>query len=431
MRVIEMKVIETRGLEFTYPGGLRALKGVDFHLREGERAVLIGHNGAGKTTLTLHFNGILRPTKGEVLFRGEPLRYDRKFLRYIRTKVGIVFQNPDDQIIAPTVKQDVAFGPANLGLPEDEIEKRVRNALRAVGVEKYSEHPPHQLSFGLKKRVAIAGILAMDPEVIIFDEPTANLDPQSSEEFLDLLDELSISGKTLMLVTHDVEIAYEWAERVWVLHEGMVVAHGDPNEIFSNSKLIKTIRMKRPKILEIYRNLRERSFAKPGRIPKNVLELIDSIEIPNLRYIPDGEGLDGRIIHRRDGWAVVETAETRKRGRIVICDSEVMDENDLVKMTDSEDIHYIGAMGTKAKSRLIETGIVPDFTSNVVNNSILKALAGYNCLIMTSGGMIRHAERRIKDYSMSCGIGIPVEIIPSSPDYERAEVKNAGLSYEG
>ena len=219
-------ILETRDVVYSYGDGTKALKGVSISLEEGKKIALVGPNGAGKSTLMLMFNGILRPSAGEVLFHGQILRYDSASLREVRRKVGMVFQNSDDQIFAPSVYQDVAFGPVNLGFPEDKVKKYADYALQYVGLSGYDRRPPHHLSGGEKKRVAIAGILAMEPEVLILDEPTSNLDPASSEEIMDMLDELNCGGKTVIISTHHVDLAYSWADEIILMENGGVLRRG-------------------------------------------------------------------------------------------------------------------------------------------------------------------------------------------------------------
>jgi len=213
-------ILETRGIEYAYADGTRALSNVSLTIEEGRKIALVGPNGAGKSTLMLMFNGILRPDAGEVLFRNERLDYDSRSLRKVRQRVGMVFQNSDDQLFAPTVYQDVAFGPVNLRFPPEKVKRYVGYALQYVGLSGYERRPPHHLSGGEKKRAAIAGILAMEPEVMILDEPTSNLDPATSEEIMEMLDELNLGGKTLIISTHDVDLAYRWADEVVLMKDG-------------------------------------------------------------------------------------------------------------------------------------------------------------------------------------------------------------------
>jgi cobalt/nickel transport system ATP-binding protein len=216
-------MIETRDLWFAYSNNT-VLKGVNFRAQKGEVTILLGKNGAGKSTLLMHLNGLLKPLKGEVWVDGAKVRYDKQSLMELRRKVGFVFQNPDDQIIAPTVWQDVAFGPKNLGIEDDRI---VEEALKAVGLEGYENRLCNGLSGGEKKRVAIAGVLAMKPEYIIMDEPTAGLDGVGLKSMVELVEKLRREGKTLIISTHDLDFATEIGDKFVMLSDGRIVYEGD------------------------------------------------------------------------------------------------------------------------------------------------------------------------------------------------------------
>ena len=246
-----MYILETRDLYFRYPDGTEVLKGINFKVKKGEIVSLLGPNGAGKSTLFLHFNGILRPTKGEVLIKGKPIKYDKKSLIEVRKTVGLVFQNPDDQIFAPTVKEDVAFGPLNLGLPKEEVERRVKEALKAVGMEGFENKPPHHLSGGQKKRVAIAGILAMQPEIIVLDEPTSGLDPVGASKIMKLLYELNKEGMTIIISTHDVDLVPVYADRVYIIYDGKILKEGTPKEVFSDVETIRKANLRLPRVAHL------------------------------------------------------------------------------------------------------------------------------------------------------------------------------------
>ncbi|WP_457612463.1 ATP-binding cassette domain-containing protein [Methanocaldococcus sp.] len=243
-----MYILETKDLYFSYPDGTEVLKGINFKAKKGEMIALLGPNGVGKTTLFLHFNGILRPTKGEVLLKGKPIRYDKKSLLEVRRTVGIVFQNPDDQIFAPTVKDDVAFGPLNLGLPKEEVERRVKEALKAVGLEGIEDKPPHHLSGGQKKRVAIAGILAMNPEVMILDEPTAGLDPLGASKIMKLLYNLNKKGITIIISTHDVDLVPVYADRVYIMYDGKILKEGKTKDVFKDVETLRKANLRLPRV---------------------------------------------------------------------------------------------------------------------------------------------------------------------------------------
>ncbi|MDD4424077.1 MAG: ATP-binding cassette domain-containing protein, partial [Methanocorpusculum parvum] len=257
-------VLTFEDVRFSYPGRPASLKGISFSIKKGKKVAVVGPNGAGKTTLLLMCNGTLVPEKGKIFVNGEEIAYDRAALRNVRTRVGLVFQNSDSQLFAPSVFSDVAFGPMNLHLPEKEIRERVSDSLFAVGLAGYEKRPPHHLSGGEKKRVAIAGILAMRPDILVADEPTASLDPATAAEIMDLLDELHEDGTTILLSTHDVELAYRWADEVILLADGKVLHQGQPAEVFTDYDLMKTARMTPPILLDLYLELVRRSILVPG-----------------------------------------------------------------------------------------------------------------------------------------------------------------------
>ena len=239
-------VIEIQNLGYRYPDGTVALADVDLHIHQGERVALLGPNGAGKTTLILHMNGIHQPQAGTVAVSGYPVNDDN--LVDIRRRVGIVFQDPDDQLFMPTVREDVAFGPANLGLVGAELDDRVNAALAAVEVSDLADRPPNHLSFGQKRRVAIAGVMAMQPEILVLDEPTSNLDPASRKDLTGILDSLDV---TQLLVTHDLLYALEICERSLIIDGGRIVADGETRGILGDSKLLAEHRLGLPVGLRI------------------------------------------------------------------------------------------------------------------------------------------------------------------------------------
>ena len=233
--------LSVRGLAFAYPDGHQALFGVDLDLARGERVALLGPNGAGKTTLVLHLNGILTAGAGTIEVAGLPVA--KEHLREIRRRVGIVFQDPDDQLFMPTVGRDVAFGPANLGLRGEELDLRVKRALAAVGMDDHADRPPHHLSFGQRRRVAVATVLAMEPEILVLDEPSSNLDPASRRELADIIRSLDL---TVLMVTHDLPYALELCPRALVMNEGAIVADGPTAELLADSELMRANRLELP-----------------------------------------------------------------------------------------------------------------------------------------------------------------------------------------
>ncbi|MGC9517535.1 MAG: ATP-binding cassette domain-containing protein [Methanomicrobiales archaeon] len=250
-------VIQTEKMSFSYPDGTSAIKNINLQILEGERAAIIGSNGAGKSTLFYHFNGILKPTSGIIKIDGETINYNKENLIKIRQKVGMVFQNPDDQLFSPTVEEDVAFGPINLGLSDEEVEKRVEKSLNMVGMEGYRKKAPHHLSGGQKKRVAIAGILAMEPRIMVLDEPTTGLDPKGVEQIMDILYDLNKNNMSIIISSHDVEVVTEFASKVFVLHEGEIIKQGTTHEVFNDQKILKKAHLKQPKAAELLNHLRD------------------------------------------------------------------------------------------------------------------------------------------------------------------------------
>ena len=252
--------LSIKNLSYVYPDGTRALNNVNMDIEKGRKIAIMGPNGAGKSTLFSHFNGLTEPTSGYLELEGKKMQYDKKSLLEIRQKVGIVFQDPNDQLFAPTVKEDVAFGPMNLGLSYEEVEKRVEEALKMVAMEEYKDKTPHHLSGGQQKRVAIAGIVAMRPEIMILDEPTAGLDPRGVDEVLNILNKLNEEGMTIVISSHDIEMVNSFAEKIFVLNEGEIIGTGDTHNIFSNKELLKKAHLKAPVTTEILYALKEKGY---------------------------------------------------------------------------------------------------------------------------------------------------------------------------
>lgn len=275
-----MNVIETKDITYHYPDGTEALDKVNFKAEKGKIVALLGPNGAGKSTLFLQFNGILRPTSGAIAIDGDPISYEKKDLLKIRQKVGIVFQNPDDQLFAPTVLEDVAFGPMNMGLAEEEVEERVNEALKRVSMEGVEKKPPHHLSGGQKKRVAIAGILAMRPQIMVLDEPTSGLDPRGASQILKILYQLNQEGMTIIISTHDVDLVPLYADNVYIISKGKIIKEGSPQEVFGDVKTVRGANLRLPRIahlMEILEKKDKMPFEKPypltiGEARKKILK---------------------------------------------------------------------------------------------------------------------------------------------------------------
>ena len=262
-----MEMIKTQDLAFTYPGtedqvNTRALRGVDVTIERGSFVVILGHNGSGKSTLAKTFNAVLLPSGGKVYVEGMDTM-DESLLLEIRRRVGMVFQNPDNQIVANVVEEDVAFAPENLGVPSAEIRKRVDDALEAVGMTQFVKHAPHLLSGGQKQRIAIAGVLAMKPECIVLDEATAMLDPIGRREVISTIERLNRDeGITVVLITHHMNEA-EHADRVIVMNDGLVVMDGKPREVFTRKKELEDIGLAVPDTVSLLFSLREAGMDVP------------------------------------------------------------------------------------------------------------------------------------------------------------------------
>ena len=243
-----MNIIETKKLFFKYEDNI-ALDNINISFEKGKTTAVLGGNGAGKSTLFLNINGVLKPKSGEILFNGEKISYTKEGIKNIRGEIGIVFQDPDDQVFSASVKKDIAFGPYNLGLSKEEIEKRVEKAMIETGIKHLENKPVHALSFGQKKRVAIAGILVMEPKVIILDEPTAGLDPKGVSEILSLLNKIKKEKDvTLIIATHEIDIVPVYCDRALILNSGKAVFEGSVEEMFKNPNLLRENNLRLPRI---------------------------------------------------------------------------------------------------------------------------------------------------------------------------------------
>ncbi|RTL47411.1 MAG: ABC transporter ATP-binding protein [Rhodocyclaceae bacterium] len=244
-------LLEMARVSFAYPDGSAGLRDCSLAIRRGSRNALIGANGSGKTTLFLHTNGLLRPSQGELRYAGQAVNYSRHGLRDLRSKVGLVFQNPDRQLFSASVREDVSFGPLNQGLSEQEAAHRVDAALNAVGMEGLAHKPVQNLSFGQKKRVCIAGVLAMAPELLVLDEPMAGLDPAMQTELLAVLERLHASGMTILLATHDIEFAYRWADDIHLMKDGACVTSFPSAELANHADILAAARLSLPPVIAL------------------------------------------------------------------------------------------------------------------------------------------------------------------------------------
>ena len=274
-------IIEIKALSYKYShSDVAALSGIDLSIFKGEKIAILGANGAGKSTLFKHLNGVLFSSSGSVIIKGEPV--SKKNVRKARQVVGIVFQNPDDQVFSPTVEEDVAFGPINMGLSEEEVEERIRSSLEMVNLTGFEKRAPHHLSGGQKKLVAITGVLAMRPEVVVLDEPTAGLDPLNAAQVMDIIDRMNRElGMTVVLSTHDVDIIPAFADRICIIDHGQILATGTSREIFTDHGLMEKAHLRMPRIAEVFELLKEEGVdvkiqITPSDAKDEVLRLMES-----------------------------------------------------------------------------------------------------------------------------------------------------------
>jgi cobalt/nickel transport system ATP-binding protein len=283
-------LLEARALTYFYPGQVRALERLDLRIERGRRLAILGPNGSGKTTALLHLNGILRPHSGQVLIEGQPTAYDATSMTAWRRRVGLVLQNADDQLFAANVFEDVSFGPLNLGLDENAVRARVESALNALHVAHLADRATHMLSFGQKKRVAIAGLIAMQPEVLLLDEPTAGLDHQGTEDLLTVLQELEDSGTTLVFTTHDVDMAYRFADEVALFEGGSTLVQGPITETLSDTALLQRAGLEMPFLLKLgLRARRVGLLTEDEPLPRSreaAVELLDPARLQLLSRVP-------------------------------------------------------------------------------------------------------------------------------------------------
>ncbi len=268
-------IIETENLCYTYEGNdRRALDGVSVKIRRGRKVAFMGGNGSGKSTLFLCLNGILRPESGRVIIDGIPVKYNRKGLLDVRKKVGIVFQEPDNQLFSASVYQEISFGILNLGADEETARREVERVMEEVGVTSFSDRPAHALSGGQKKQVAIADILVMHPEVMILDEPAAALDPKHTRIVEEIIERLTDKGITVLMATHDMDYAFAWADEIILMKDGQVIKEGSPGEVCGDREALERTNLEPPAVLTIYEKMLEKNLLKRGGTPpKNIREL--------------------------------------------------------------------------------------------------------------------------------------------------------------
>lgn len=268
-------ILEARNLSYSYEDSSSpALNGLSLSVARGSKIAVMGANGSGKSTFFLCCNGILKPDQGELLFKGQPVSYSKKNLLELRSKVGIVFQNPDTQLFCASVYQEISFGLLNLGIPEKEAAEAVENIIETLEITDFRHRPAHALSGGQKKQVALADILVMKPEIMILDEPFAALDPVHTRIIRQQIDKMCTSGMTVLLATHNTDYALEWADEVILLKNGRVLSQDRPDKVLTDEKLLKETNLELPSVIRLHKFLCSHGMADPSLpVPRNMDEL--------------------------------------------------------------------------------------------------------------------------------------------------------------
>ena len=278
MECKEKWAVEARNVTYTYEGsGRRALDDVSLKIAKGKKTAIMGENGSGKSTFFLCLNGIRRPDAGEILIDGKPIEYSRKGLLDVRRKVGIVFQEPDDQLFSASVYQEISFGIMNLGVDTDTARQEVERVIRELGIEPFQDRPAHALSGGQKKQVAIADILVMHPQVMILDEPAAALDVSHKRIVHEIIEKLTEQGITILMSTHDINYAYEWADEIILMHEGKVIRRGRAEEVCRDQTALGEAGLEEPSVLRMYRKLLERNLISRCTDPPRSLRELETM----------------------------------------------------------------------------------------------------------------------------------------------------------
>lgn len=261
---MQQSLLEFQQVHYSYPGTNKAaLNGITLRIPSGKKCALIGKNGCGKTTLFLLANGLYKPQKGVISWQGQPLQYGRHSLMKLRQRIGLIFQNPEQQLVASTVEEDISYGLCNLGLPKTEIQQRVEQALIEFELTELAEKPVHHLSLGQKKRVSLADVMVLKPELLLLDEPTAYLDRPQTRNLIAILKNIHTSGTTILMATHDLDFVYSWADWIFVMDEGKLVLEGQPQDLFAQRDILEQLQLGLPLIYDI--------LFSEGRIPEELV----------------------------------------------------------------------------------------------------------------------------------------------------------------
>lgn len=269
-------IIEAKDVYYSYEeDGPQSLDGISLKIRRGQKVAFMGANGCGKSTFFLCCNGIYKPDQGTIFFNGSPIDYSKKGLLALRSKVGVIFQDPDNQLFSASVYQEISFGPMNLGLPEDKVRKEVEQVIGYLEITPFCDRPAHALSGGQKKQVSIADILVMHPEVIILDEPAAALDAKHTKLVNQIVDRLAEEGITILMATHDMDYALSWADEIVLMHDGKVLLQAEPVTVCTNQEALKRANQEEPAVLRLFERLVSKKILNPGLKPPVSMEELE------------------------------------------------------------------------------------------------------------------------------------------------------------
>ena len=387
-------IIETQDLTFRYSGNdSPSLDGVSLRIGRGVRTIILGANGAGKSTLFYHFNGLFRPSSGRVLFDERPVGYRRRGLRELRSRVAVVLQNPDDQIFGQTVEDDVAYGPRNLGLDEREVEARVERALALVGMSGMRDRNTMKLSYGQRKRLSIAGAIAMEPEVLVMDEPTAGLDPQMSLELMELAEQLHHSGTTVVISTHDVDLAYAWADEIHVLRKGRLIYSGESEGFYSDPVQVYLTGLIQPSMFLINKSLCDMRGVTEAPFPRTETQLVSKMASgPKGRFI---------ILPVRDAMSpsMVDSAVSWLGGTEI----------------------RLGLYGTTCRRLLPDSGVPVDYVFDGFESCMSQCLMGRDVVLLCDEGcidIVMSKIRRLEDFGTVVETKVQRSVHPSGARIE-------------
>lgn len=278
---VNESLLEFRDVHYTYPGGQQALKGLSMRVPAGKKCALIGHNGCGKSTLFLHANGLLRPQRGSVYWKGSKVNYDHRSLRHLRQKIGLVFQDPEQQLVAATAEEDISFGLYNQGFTDAQIQQQVRRTLEDFGLAELAKRPVHHLSLGQKKRLSLAGVMALQPELLVLDEPTAYLDRLQTDQLMQEIGKIHQAGTTVLMATHDLDLVLAWADWVFVMQQGQLVLQGEPQQVFLQRSLLKDLQLGVPLLIDAWESVPAMIRAKLSNhsVPRTIEEFRERLQV--------------------------------------------------------------------------------------------------------------------------------------------------------